>query len=158
MEEDTFSDEWVINSETDIDGFIGADVNLSYQYKKPFGKTTVDQFSWYLESTYWKLEQHGLRFYGERMNIFIPYRAISKVKRGWLWCNIILKFDTELTAFPYAALVNGHWTEVCISLGHLPSMRGDRMLRDELYQRIAAAKAVDLMGQLVDVLDGQSSS
>jgi len=150
LEEDTFADELVINSETDIEGFIGADINISYfdklVYLKNLRKATAKGYGLYLESVYWQLEKHGLRFYGERMNIFVPYRAMQKVRKGLLWCNIVLKLDTSIT---------GRWTEICISIGHLPTMRGDRMLRDELYQRIVAGKAVSLMIQLTEMLDDQ---
>jgi len=147
LEEDTFADELIINSETDIEGFIGADINISYHdklvYLKTLRKTMAESFGLYLDSAYWKQEDLGLRFYGERMNIYVPYGAIKTVRKGLLWCNIVLKLDTTVT---------GRWTEICISLGHLPTMRGDRMLRDVLYERIAishnAAKIADLIEQL----------
>jgi len=141
LEENTFADELMIDSNTDIEGFIGSDINISYT-APPNLVMDNNPFGFYLDSVYWKLEKCGLRFYGERMNIFVPYRAIQTVKKGWLWCNIILKLDTART---------GGWTEICISLGHLPTMRGDRMLRDELYQRIFAMKAVDLIEQLEEL-------
>jgi hypothetical protein len=141
LQTDTFDDEWIINSETDIDGFIGSDINISFKYVRIVMKSPVDQFNFYLDSAYWRLEEYGLRFYGERMNIFVPYLAIQTVKKGAIWCNIVLKFDTSLTE---------PWTEILLSIGHFPTKRGDRMLRDALFQKIFAAKAVDLIEQLTE--------
>jgi hypothetical protein len=141
LQEDAFADELVINSETDIEGFIGADVNISYHDKilPSWNRKASESFGVYPESTYWRLEEYGLRFYGERMNIFCPYRAIQSFRKGLLWCNIILKLNQTVTSAPLGRV----WTEICISIGHLPTMRGDRMLRDELYQRIVVGKVLN---------------
>ena len=142
LEENTFAEELVVDSSTEIEGFIGCDINISYKYTKSLLLSSIEQFDLYFDSAYWQMEKYGLRFYGERVNVFIPYRAMQTVKKGLLFCNIILKFDTKMTFDPQ---IFGHWTEVCVSIGHLPTMRGDRMLRDELYRRITAAKTADLM-------------
>lgn len=117
-EENVFADELRIDSETDIDGFVGADIFLHYGT------------NFYFENAYWKLEPYGLRFYGDRMNIFIPYWAIQIVQKNLL-CAINLKLDTSTT---------GQWTEILIWIEQFATMRDDRRLRNALHQRIISNK------------------
>lgn len=132
LEENASVDEMIVDFETDIHGFVGSNVNILYA-----GESSLQtgHSGFYLDNTYWKMEKYGLRFYGERMNIFVPYQSIQSVKKRLLWCNIIIKLDTDST---FDTSISAYWTELCISVGHLPTMRGDRMLRDELHRRIAA--------------------
>ena len=106
----------------------------------------MESFGFYFDSAYWRLEQYGLRFYGERMNVFVPYWAIQKIRKGLLWCNIILKLDTTNH---FDTQIFGQWTEICISIGHLPTMREDRLLRDELYRRIVSLNKLNKVAHAV---------
>jgi hypothetical protein len=146
LETEAFAEELVIDSKMDIEGFIGADINISYKDKAFVANKPIDHFGFYLDSAYWRLEQYGLRFYGERMNIFVPYWTIQKVRKGLLWCNIILKLDTTNH---FDTQIFGHWTEICISIGHLPTMREDRLLRDELYRRIVSLNKLNKVARTV---------
>jgi len=131
LQEGTLSgEEQSLDFEMDITGFIGVNINIQYRIPKRMAGTPFDKIDFYLDTAYGEPEEDGLRIYGERMNVFVPYWAIKKFeKRGA--CEIVLQLEADVT---------GIWKEICVVMANFPTLQGDRKLRDKLYQQIAAAK------------------
>ena len=92
---------------------------------------------WYLETVYWQKDDDGLLFYGERMNINVPYFSIRRVAKGLTPLNIVLKLDQRYTDI---------YAEIDLYMGHSRTFVADWRLRNVLFEQIR-----NECGQIQDV-------
>lgn len=105
-----------------LDRFISCNINV--QMGDP-GRIT----NFLLDTAYFRIENHGIRFFGERIDIYVPYSAIAELVKG-TGIYITIKLDRR-------RLGEFHeFSDIIICLGEKRTFRDERKLRNAIYERM----------------------
>lgn len=110
------------------DGFFCGDLNIVKKIPGTFFGTPVENMKTGIETVYWRPEARGLRFFGARMNLYLPFDAIREVVKGTI-LFITLRLDRRYTR---------EYEEIVICLAHKRTLLDEWRFRDALYERLAA--------------------